>query len=235
MLSAQITQLEEQQFPLREALLENLDAHLVEILGYPEATLAGPEDYPTQAYVIRVKDPRSLEEALALLAEDAGAEEAVEYMNETIRTLPLPTELAPGQGEAHLAFAVVENDVVVSIGEVKMVENIIAHMKNPGASLMDDDDLVDAFDALPDDDVVALGFGNIADILNNTIRGGDGLLAARIAATSDPDDLEALLDAQEALEELPDVSDVHYYMVSKTYRTDDAFVSRMLLRPNLDP
>ncbi len=235
MFDGQLASLENEGFALRDALLHNLDSQVVEVLGYPEATVAGPEDYPTQAYVIRVKDPRSLEEALATLGDDTGEDEPVEFMNETIRVMPLPFGLGPGQGAGHLAFAIVGNELVASIGETKMVENLIAHIKNPGASLLDDDDLMDAFDALPSEDVVALGFVNVADILSNLIRGSDGALGAQIRLARDPDDLEQLLEAQELLDELPDVSDIHYSIVSKTFKTDDAFIQRMLLRPNLDP
>jgi hypothetical protein len=236
MLQGQIEQLETDAFPLREALLTNLDARMVEVLGYPEATVAGPEDYPTQAYVVKIKDPRSLEEALSALADQNSQEEPVEFMNVAIHSLPMPMPLAPGQGEGKLAFAVVDNDLVVSLGERKMVENVIAHIKNPGDSLLDDEDLMDAFDALPSEDVVAMAFVSVADNLANLIRGSDAALANPFAFVSREEaDLEAILEAQEMLDALPDTSDIHYYVVSKTYKSDDAFVSRMLLRPDLDP
>ncbi|RKY19418.1 MAG: hypothetical protein DRQ55_10675 [Planctomycetota bacterium] len=235
MLRGQIDQLEDSSFPLRDALLTNLDSYLVEILGYPEATVAGPDDYPTQAYVIKVKDPRTLKEALSALAGEQTSDEPVEFMNESIHVLPLPAGLAPGQGQAELAFAVVGNDLVVSLGERKMVENVIAHIKNPGESLLEDEDLMDAFDALPSEDVVALGFVSVADTLQNLIRGSEGALGAQFGLVHDEDDLEHLLEVQQALDELPDVSGIHYYVVSKTYKSGDAFVVRMLLRPDLDP
>ncbi len=234
MLTAQIEQLEAETFPLRDALLRNLDSRVVSVVGYPEASTAGPKDYPSTAYVIRVKDPQSLEDALARWGDDITGEEPVEFMNETIRIVPMGMGMAPGQKDSKLAFAVVQNNVVLSMGDPKMVENLIAHIKNPGESLLEDEDLIAAFDDMPGEDVVELGFVNVADLLNNMIRGGDGALAYQMMMTTDPDDLERMLEAKEKLDELPDVSDIQYFLVTKGYRTDDAYVLRMLLRPNLD-
>ncbi len=235
MLRGQIEQFETESFPIREALLTNLDSLMVEMLGFPEATVVGPEEHPTQAYVIKVKDPQSLEEALSALVDDENEEEASEFMNVSIRTLPLPAMLAPGTESPELAFAVVDNNLVVSLGDRKMVENVIAHIKNPGDSLLDDVDLMDAFDDLPSDDIVAMGFVSVAETLQNIIRGGGDALESQFAFVDEEQDLESLLEAQEALDNLPDVSDIHYYVVSKTYKSGDAFVSHMLLRPDLDP
>jgi len=234
MLNGQIEVIEAEQFPLRDALVNNLGGRFIEILGYPEATLAAPEDYPSQAYVLKLADPQSLAEALAELAEAQGDSQPVEFMNETIHTLPLPPMLAQGR-DSELAVAVVGTELVATMGDRKMCENIIAHLKNPGAALLlDDEDLMDAFDALPDDDVVALGFVDVASTLQNVIRGSNDAIAFQMKSVDDPDDLELMLDAQEMLSELPDVSDIHYYLVSKTYKSPDAFIQRMLLRPDLD-
>lgn len=234
MLEGQIERIEADSFPLRDALLRNLEGRVVSMVGYPEATVAGPDDYPSQAFVVRVADPRTLSDALALMIEDAASAEPVEFMNETIWTIPLGMPMAPGQPPADLALAIVQNDVIAAMGDPKMVENVIAHIKNPGESLLDDDDVLAAIDDLPGEDVVTLEFADIADLLENLIRGGDGALAANITLANDPDDLEALLDAQQKLAELPDVSDIRYLLVSKGYRTDGAYVLRSLLRPNAD-
>src|SRR5690606_16127018 len=63
---------------LREAVLGNFAPLMVEFVGYPEETQAGEEDQPTQAYVIRARDPQGLETALAEIAEFAGGEEPTE-------------------------------------------------------------------------------------------------------------------------------------------------------------
>jgi len=233
-IQIQIDLLKEEGFDLVDALLNNLDSQFVEVLGYPETTVAGPEDVPTQAYIVRVRDPQSMDEALAGLVDDAAKTEPVEFMNEQISVLPMPGGLGATLADAEMCYAVVENDLVVAIGEVKMVENIIAHLKNPEQSLLDDSDLMDAFDSLPSDDVVALGFVDVADLLSNLLRGGDAAISNQLAAAGPGSDLEKLLEAQDALAALPDVTDIQYYIVSKTYKSYDSFVQRMRLRPNLD-
>ncbi len=234
MLQVQIKNVKDEGFDIIEPLLENLESPFVEVFGYPEATLAGPEDYPTQAYVVRVQDPQSLTEVLADIGRELPDSEPVEFMNEQIRVVPMPVSLSPGGGESSMSYAVVENNLIISFGEVKMVENIIAHIKNPGASLLDDEDLMDALDELPSDDVVAMGFVNVADLLTNMLRGGQDVIDAQLVVAEPGEDLETLLEAKAALEELPDVSGIQYFIVSKTYKSYDAFVQRMLLRRNLD-
>lgn len=236
MLRGQIEMFEEETFPIREALLDNMAGRFVEVLGYPEASLAGPEDHPSQAYVLKLQDGQSLAEGLAKLAEDQGDSEPIEFMNETIHVLPLASIFSMGRGESSLCMAVVGNELVATMGERKMCENVIAHLKNPGADLLlDDEDLLDAFDALPNDNVVALGFVDVANTLQNVIRGSDDAVTFQIASAEDADDVETLIAAQQAIDELPDVSDIDYYVVSKTYKSPDSFIQRMLLRPNLDP
>lgn len=234
MFESEIEKIEADSFPLRDALLRNLEGRVVSMLGYPEATVAGPDDYPSTAYVIRVADPQTLNDAMGLMTQDITTEDPVEFMNETIWTIPLGMQMAPGQPPADLSLAIVQSDVIVALGDPKMVENVIAHIKNPGESLLDDEDLIAAFDDMPDEDVVELGFVDIADLLENTIRGGDSALAAQIMLGQSEDDLEMLLEAQQKLDELPDVSDIQYFLVTKGYRADDAYVLRSLLRPNLD-
>ena len=233
LLQTQLSRIEN-TFPLRDAVLENLDSLMVEFLGYPETTQASPDDHPTQAYVVRVKDPQSIGEALGELGEDLGDDDPVEFMNEWIYQIPMPFSLSFNDEAPKLSFAVVENYVVAAVGEAKMVENVIAHIKNPGASLLDDSDLMDAFDALPSEDVVGLGFIDVADLLTNTLRGSDDALMFSASREDDVEVRERIMNARRSLEELPDVSDLRYYIVSKTYRTPDSFVQRMLLRPNLD-
>jgi len=179
MMHMQISSMEsEYGFALREAVLDNFDALLVEFIGYPEATVAGDDDNPTQAYVIRVKDPQGLSESLAEFADFMAEEDPTEFMNELVYTIPLPMEMsAGGDQDPFLAYAVVENNLVISVGEKRMVENVIAHIKNPGDSVLENSSVMDALDDLPSDDQVGLGFADVADVLANAIRGGDmGLL-----------------------------------------------------------
>jgi hypothetical protein len=237
-LQMQIDTIEEEGFDLIDALLNNLDSQFVEVLGYPESSAAGPDTFPTQAYVVRIKDPQSQDEALGALGGDLADEaESIEFMNEQIQVLPNPMSgILPGSEDSKLCYAVVGNHLVLSIGETKMVENMIAHLKNPGESLLDDSDLMDGFDAMPSDDVVALGFVDVADLLSNLLRAGNAAVDAQFPGFGEPapPDLETLMEIQEALDAVPDVSDIKYYIVSKTYKSYDAFVQRMLLRPNLD-
>ena len=233
MLQGQISQLQSEGLELTNGLLNNLDSLFVEVLGYPDATVAGPDDAPTQAYIVKVRDPQSLSEALAKMAEDLTQEEPVEFMNEQIHELPLPVAFPPGSENSSLFYAVVESSLVASLGKREMVENIISHLKNPGESLLEDVDLMDAFDALPHEDCVGIGFADVASLLANLRRAGNESLQFQILAPLPPDDLEGLLEAQELLDNLPDTSGIHYYLVSKTYKSYDAFVQRMLLRPNL--
>ncbi|MFT7464660.1 MAG: hypothetical protein ACI9EF_003018 [Pseudohongiellaceae bacterium] len=234
MLQGQIAMAEEGGLEVINGLLNNMDSHFVEVLGYPDSTVAGPDDQPTQAYVVRIKDPQSLHEALTLLGEELTTEDPVEFMNEQIQELPLPVSFPPGSDNSSMFYAVVGNSLVLSLGNIEMVENLISHIKNPGESLLDDDDLMDAFDALPGDDCVAIGFVDVASLLNNLRRAGDQAIELKmIMPPTDGGDLEGLLEAQEILDSLPDTAGIHYYIVSKTYQSYDAFVQRMLLRPNL--
>ncbi len=234
MLKTQIGQLENTGFELRAAVLENCDGLLVEFVGYPEATQAGPDDHPTQAYVIRVRDPQTLEESLSALADELADEEPIEFMNERIYELPFPMAVAFNAKEPKISFSVVENNAVVAIGDPKMVENVIAHLKNPGASLLDDADLMDAFDALPSDDVVGIGFIDVADVLENSLRGGQQAFRVQASRERNRARRARLEGAEKIMEELPDVSDLQYFVATKTYSTPDSFVVRMLLRKNLD-
>ncbi len=233
MFQGQVSQLESEGLELTNGLLKNLDSLFVEVLGYPDATVAGPDDAPTQAYIIKVRDPQSLSEALAKIGEELTQEEPVEFMNEQIHVIPLPSGFPPGSGNKSLFYAVVENSLLLSLGQREMVENIISHLKNPGESLLEDVDLMDAFDALPQDDCVGIGFVDVASLLENMRRAGDEALQLQIMEPMPDDDLEEILEAQELLDQLPDTDGIHYYMVSKTYKSYDAFVQRMVLRPNL--
>ncbi|MFG0319686.1 MAG: hypothetical protein ACF8XB_20605, partial [Planctomycetota bacterium JB042] len=204
-------------------------------LGHPEASIAGEDDSPTQAYVVRVRDPQGLEESLAELAEFVGDEEPTEFMNELVYRIPMPGGMMLGGGkEAFLAYAVVENDLVVSVGEARMVENLISHIKNPGESVLENSSLMAALDDLPDDDCVGLGFADIADVLTNAIRGGEMGLFMEASRERDAGRRSRLERARKTLDELPDVSDLHYLMVSKSYRTPESYLYRVLIRRDTD-
>ena len=232
MLQMQIKRIERGGFELKDAVLNNFGGLMVEMLGYPEATVAGPDDLPTQAFVFRVKDPQSLAETLDELGEELSEDDPIEFMNERIRVIPMPFALAMGGSDPVLSYAVVENYLVAALGKPKMVENIIAHLKNPGESLLNDPDLMDAFDELSKEDVVAIGYVNVADLLTNLLRSTESAIQFQAGREGAPPKLGELIDAQELIDELPDVSDIRYYIVSKTYKTPNAFVQRMLLRKN---
>ena len=234
MLQIQIRSLARGGFELEDAVLNNFGGQIVEMLGYPEATVAGPDDLPTQAYVIRIKDPQSLSETLDELGEELAEDDPVEFMNERINVIPMPFAVAMGGNEPVLSYAVVGNYLVAALGKTKMVENIIAHIKNPGESLLDDPDLMDAFDEMPGENVVSIGYVNVADVLTNLLRSTESAIQIRASRGGDPAKMSDLVKAQKLIDELPDVSDIKYYVVSKTYKTDNAFVQRMLLRKNLE-
>lgn len=232
-MMSQIASIEgEYGIALREAVLDNFEPMMVEFIGYPEESQAGAEDQPTQAYVIRVKDPQGLEESLAELADFTGGEDPTEFMNELVYRIEMPGGMiALGGGkEAYISYAVVESDLVISLGEAKMVENLIAHIKNPGESVLENSSVMDALDDLPSDDCVGLGFADVADVLSNAIRSGEmGLFfeASNERNSARRGKLEA---AAKTLDELPDVSDLHYLMASKSYRTPESYLFRVLIR-----
>ena len=223
----------EREFPIRDALLENCDGLLIDILGYPEASTAGPDDNPTQAYILRVKDAQTLAEAVDEFGEIYGEGEPTEFMNERIYEIPshsLPFMMMMMVQGGNLSFAVVENYLVVAMGETKMVESVIAHVKNPGESITEDQVLMTAFDDLPDDDVVSIAFADVSDLLLDLLRGSQDMIEIQMATSRDAAEREALRGANDAIEQLPDVSDIDYFIVSKTYRTPETVVQRALMR-----
>lgn len=226
-MMTQLARVEGMGFPLRDALLENLDGLLIDVLGYPEESTAGPDDHPSQAYILRIRDPQTLAEALEEFGESASDDEPTEFMNARIYTVSLPFDFGAG---ANLAYAVVENYLIAAIGDPKMVESIIAHIKNPGESLMDDKVLMDGFDALPGEHVVSIGFADVSDLIIDSLRGGDDMLEMQMGQTRDRAQRERLGQVKQGIEELPDVSDIDYFLVSKTYRTRESFVQRLLMR-----
>lgn len=229
LVTTQLSNLEGSGYPLRDALLENTDGFLAEMLGYPEGVVPGPDDHPTQAYVMRVRDAQTLSEALVELGEMMSEDDPREYMNETIYEIPLPFMLSMGTGAGKAAFSVVENYLVVALGDPRMVESVIGHIKNPGQTILDDDALMTALDDMPDEDVVGLGWANVADVLTNTIRASRDAIEMQIRF-SDGDERATFEEARDALEEIPDVSDIDYFIATKTYRTPESFVAHMLLR-----
>jgi hypothetical protein len=231
-LRSQIENIQKYSFPLETALLENTDGFLAEVVGYPEGFTPGPEDHPSQAYVLRVKDGEALATALGEYADMNADEDPAEYMNEFIYKMPLPIPMAGvGGASPEVAFAVVENYAIIGIGDARMVESVIGNLKNPGEKLTDDDRLMTAFDDLPNENVVGLSWMNVADVLTNAIRGVRDMLELSIQ-TGGPggNDRAAREFAKKSMDELPDVSDLDYFIVSKTYRTPETFVSRFLLR-----
>ncbi|MFH0944495.1 MAG: hypothetical protein V2A76_04785 [Planctomycetota bacterium] len=234
LLQMKIAGIERGGFKLRDTVLNNFGGLVVEMLGYPEATVAGPDDLPTQAYVIRVKDPQSLAETLDELGEELAEEDPVEFMNERINVIPMPFAVAMGGSDPVLSYAVVENYLVAALGKTKMVENLIAHIKNPGESLLDDPDLMAAFEEMPSENVVSIGYVNVADMLTNLLRSTETAIQIRASRGGDPPKMSELMEVQKLINELPDVSDIKYYVVSKTYKTQNAYVQRMLLRKNLE-
>lgn len=228
LVTTQLSNLEGSGYPIRDALLENTDGYLAEMLGFPEGFVAGPDDHPSQAYVIRVKDAQSLSEALVEMGEMLGEDEPTEYMNETIYQLPMPIP-GIGSSDGKVAFAVVENFLVISLGDPRMVESVIGHVKNPGQTILDDKALLTALDDLPDDNVVALGWMDVADVLTNGIRATKDTLGLQIRM-ADGESAEFMRDAKRGLENLPDVSDINYFIATKTYRTSESFIAHLLLR-----
>lgn len=226
----QIDNVQKYGFPLESALLENTDGFLAEILGYPEGFTPGPEDHPSQAYVLRIKDGKALRDAISEFAETNVDDDPVEYMNEFIYKMPMPIPI-PGMGggaSPELAVAIVENYAIIGLGDSRMVESVIGHLKNPGEKLTDDNRLMSAFDDLPNEDVVAIGWMNVADVLTNLIRGFRDMMRVSVA-TGDEGDIARDI-ARKTMDELPDVSDLDYFIVTKAYRTPDSFTQRMLLR-----
>src|SRR5690606_9307495 len=113
-------------------------------------------------------------------------------------------------------------------------ENVIAHVKDPGDSVRENSTVMAALDDLPDEDCVGLGFADIGDVLQNAIRGGEAGLFLRAGNERDPEHRSRLREAGEALDALPDVDDLHYVMVSKSYRTPESYLYRVLVRRDRD-
>lgn len=227
----QIEKVEKYGFPLESALLENTDGFLAEILGYPEGFTPGPDDHPSQAYILRIKDGKTLREAVAEYAEMNLDDDPVEYMNEFIYKMEMPIPMpgvGSGSGSPELAIAIVGNYAIAGIGDARMVESVIGHLKNPGEKLTDDQRLMSAFDELPDEDVVAIGWIDVASVLTNFLRTFRDF--ARFSVDSGDSDEFTREFAGKEMSDLPDVSDLDYFIVTKTYRTPETFVQRMLLR-----
>lgn len=227
----QLENVEKYGFPLESALLENTDGFLAEVLGYPEGFTPGPDDHPSQAYVLRIKDGKVLREAAAEYAEMNLDDDPVEYMNEFIYKMKMPIPMAgvgAGGGPPELAIAIVGNYAIVGIGDARMVESVIGHLKNPGEKLTDDARLMSSFDELPDENVVAIGWVDVGSVLTNFLRTFRDF--ARLSVSSGDSDEFTQEFAGKEMSDLPDVSDLDYFIVTKTYRTPESFVQRMLLR-----
>lgn len=225
-LTTQLENIEKYGFPIQNAVLENSDGFLAEMLGYPEGFVPGPDDHPSQVYVLRVKDAQSLKNAVSEYADMNAEEDAQEYMNESIYKMPLPIPLpgVGGGGAPKVAIAIVEKYAIVGIGDPRMVESVIGHLKNPGETLSQDKVLMTALDDLPDEHVVGISWANMADVITNALRASKDMIGITF---DDPNDRRT---AQQALKELPDVSNLKYFLASKTYRTPEIFVQRTLLR-----
>ena len=224
-LTTQLENIEKYGFPIQNAVLENSDGFLAEMLGYPEGFVPGPDDHPSQVYVLRVKDAQSLKNAVSEYADINAEEDAQEYMNESIYKMPLPIPLpGVGGGSPKVAIAIVEKYAIVGLGDPRMVESVIGHLKNPGETLSQDKGLMTAFDDLPDEHVVGIGWANMADVITNALRASKDMIGITL---DDPNDRRT---AEQALNELPDVSNLKYFLASKTYRTPEIFVQRTLLR-----
>lgn len=240
MLLASKPETEQLLASLRKGILDNLRPELVSLTGYASVTPADDEE-PGKAWVLSLRDPAAAQAAIDAafaMEKDEKGEPAVkpevkEYLGVKINKLPeipmpfsaeVAVEEEGGAGGAILkpqtarpAYAFVGDSLIITLGSDGLMEGVIANMKNPGKSLVDDR-FKDGLGALPGTPC-SVSYGDVGTYMktaiNETLKSGK-YKAAKISK----DDMIKARDA---------CKDLSHYWVAKSFFNKDGVYGRLVL------
>ncbi|NNE92838.1 MAG: hypothetical protein HKN23_14435 [Verrucomicrobiales bacterium] len=237
LLQMQIAQMEAQGLKIRNGLMPAMGPGMVHVYGYSSATPAD-DQVPSHAFIFNAKDPiglsQSMNEVSGFMQQAMGGggelDEAREFMGENVQRLDALADILGGMVNAPEgssgAWAVVGDKFVITVGEEKMIDHIIASMKKGGANLEDLDTLGDEWRRWDNENLVEFAYEDFATILKMAAYGGQG--AIQVRAQANPGDVtDAERAAEQAIEDMPPVDDLNYSITTKTYDTPDAWISRI--------
>jgi len=232
MVDMQLAQLENQGLKLRTGILPAIGDELISMEMY--ANPDPPEDQlPSQVFMVKAEDPTGMEAALeemkGYMSTMTGAEDSEprEFMGVTVNELSGIGEalgqMFPTVDDPSTAYSFVDDYLVITLGEPDMMNHLIASLKKKGNDLESFEVVGESWRRWDDANLVSFTYQDIATLMRTFIYGSeDGL---EVQAEIDGDDV-ALDRVGEGIDDMPSLEDMNYYLIDKTYQTEEALVSR---------
>jgi len=232
MVDMQLTNFEQQGVRLRDGIIPGLGEGMTVIKAYPTPT---PEDdeLPSQVFLINCDDPTglagALEELQGFLATQMGGSEEPEtrkFLGVTVTDVgaasAFASQLAPGTPDPSVAYAFIDNQLVVSVGSPKMMDHAITSLKKKGNDIEAFELVGESWRRWEMENLVSFTYMDVATYMKEmlySMREG-----ASVPVSDDGVDVASAL--QDTLEDFPSLDDMHFYLIDKSYQTDDALVGR---------
>lgn len=217
-------------------IVHNLEPYIFTSMGYADSNKP-KQEYPSEVFVFKVKDPKALNNAIGTILNKVGQEIKTEnFMDEKIYSLVMPMGL--GMNAANLQASYIslvgKHLVFVRGTEKDMVKKVIAQIKKPGKSLIKHDGLKNMWDSMKDGEV-AMDYTDLAQAIMNAyyIDKQQQKTLNKTLANLPEEQRKALKQADRKIEK-PNVDGIHASLVSKTYHLDHLWYSTIRLE-NYDP
>jgi hypothetical protein len=163
-------------------------------------------------------------------------------------------ELASGKEDARLDYAIIGDQLVITVGGDRTMEYAVSCLQDGGHDLTTDDAINTAWNHWESENLVSFFYMDAAqlvrtlllnlreglewraemdDLLKNIERAGADLEAAEgQQEDAQEEEIEAVADEMtrslaEKLRTLPDLSNMHFYLSGKTYQTEHSILSRV--------
>ncbi len=189
-------------------LFENVEPYYVTLSGHIDSDLQTKRT-SSKVHVFKVKNAERIHELIAKIKEDELAKDitTLEFMGEKVY------KMSASDGLSYYA-AVVKNFLVVTqTSEDAMWRHVISQIKNPGKTIASHKALIDMWDSMKNEEV-SRSYNDIGQLIM------DGYFEQK----------SVLAQIGEDAEDMPDVSELHYSLVSKFYQEENFWYSEMKLK-----
>ncbi len=211
MLDMQLMNLQTQGLDIRGGLIPSLGEGFTVIETYVTPT-PDPEQLPSSIWMLGCDDPDGLTAAIEGLKKIVQQSLPLEekeprtFMDTTIHGIGgmdfVISQMAPGVTDAVLDYAIVDDQLVITVGEASAMEHAITNLKNGGHDLTEFEALGESWNRWDSENLVAFTYLDVANLVRTLLLGiGEGLDASAEAEEVIAEAEEAIAEADAALAE----------------------------------
>ena len=225
MVEMQLANMEKEGIPIRKGILGSMAPGSFSLSGYSGDKIP-KYGYPSRMISMSLSDPKGLETALDSVRgfmTKMGLPEGGkrEFMGVTIHQMDEIVQMMAGVGDlnedATGSYAIVDDRLVVVAGEDDFMEHIITSMRKKGSDLLDNSAIEAGWERWESKDMVEFAYQDMAALVTEMMT----------AAVDEFNFYGEEEEAEAFLAGMPDLDDLDFSMIVKTYDSPKSLSFRM--------